>query len=149
MGKRRKSREIAVQALFHLDMNPEKDSKRALALFKENFPVEEEVEPFFSRLVEGVNDHSFEIDRLIRQHSENWRLERMSRVDRTILRLAVFELRYCQDIPPRVAINEAIELGKYFGTEDSGAFINGILDSIFIEPIPQENPEPCRGNEKP
>jgi N utilization substance protein B len=140
MGKRRKSREIAVQALFHLDMNPEKDPRRALVLFKENFPVAAEVEPYFSRLVEGVIGQSFEIDRLIRQHSENWRLERMSRVDRAILRLAVFELRYCRDIPPRVAINEAIELGKYFGSDESGAFINGILDSIFIESAPQENP---------
>jgi N utilization substance protein B len=141
MGKRRKSRELAVQALFHLDMNPERDPRRALALFRGNFPVAEESEPFFSRLVEGVIDHMSEIDPLIRRHSENWRLERMSRVDRAILRLAVFELRYCRDIPPRVAINEAIELGKLFGTEESGAFINGILDSILAEQTPQETPQ--------
>ncbi|MFH0787961.1 MAG: transcription antitermination factor NusB, partial [Pseudomonadota bacterium] len=81
-------------------------------------------------------------------HSENWRLERMSRVDCNILRMAVFEIAYCTDIPPRVAINEAIDLGKRFGSEESGAFINGILDAIFLErygpmsPEEIENPNP-------
>jgi N utilization substance protein B len=133
MGSRRKSRELAVQALFQLDMNPGLRGEQSLAIFNENFPIAEDDRPFFSRLVRGVCERLKEIDRVIRQHSENWRLERMSRVDRNILRLAVFEISYCPDIPPRAAINEAIELGKYFGTEESGAFINGILDSIYLE----------------
>jgi N utilization substance protein B len=114
-------------------MNPGLRGEQSLAIFSENFPIAEDDRPFFSHLVRGVCDHLIEIDRIIRRHSENWRLERMSRVDRNILRLAVFEISYCPDIPPRVAINEAIELGKYFGSEESGAFINGILDSIYLE----------------
>ena len=72
-------------------------------------------------------------------YAENWRIERMSGVDRNILRIAVFELVYCNDIPPRVAINEAIDLGKQYGTEESGAFINGILDSIFLKQYGQSD----------
>ena len=85
------------------------------------------------RLVQGVWEQKEAIDRLIKNYAENWRIERMSGVDRNILRVAVFELVYCSDIPPRVAINEAIDLGKQYGSEESGAFINGILDSIFLE----------------
>jgi transcription antitermination protein NusB len=86
---------------------------------------------FSQRLVRGVLDHGPEIDRVIEGHSENWRLERMPAVDRNILRIAAFELLYCEEIPPKVAVNEAVELGKRFGTEESGSFINGILDKIM------------------
>ena len=87
------------------------------------------------RLVMGVLDHSQEIDRLIEKYSENWRLERINMIDRAILRMATFELLYCEEIPPKVTLNEAIELGKRFGSEDSGSFINGILDRIQKEAI--------------
>jgi N utilization substance protein B len=133
MGSRRKSREAALQALFFIEMNPNNPFERALDIFLENFPVKAGSRPFFFRLVQGVCEHRTEIDQVIQGHSENWRLERMSRVDRNILRMAVFEMTQCTDIPPRVAINEAIDLGKQFGTEESGAFINGILDGIFLE----------------
>ena len=83
----------------------------------------------------GVLDHSQEIDRLIEGVSENWRLERMSIIDRNILRMASFELIYCEDIPPKVTLNEAIDLGKEYGSEDSGSFINGILDRIDKEVV--------------
>ena len=141
-GSRRKSRQAALQALFLMEMNPDKPFEQSLDIFLENFPVKGKSQPFFSRLVQGVNEHKSEIDRLIQSHSENWRLERMSRVDCNILRLAVFELLFCRDVPPRVAINEAIDLGKQFGSDESGAFINGILDSIFLtrqgKPDPKE-----------
>jgi transcription antitermination protein NusB len=133
VGSRRKSREAALQALFFFEMNPQTPFERSLEVFLEHFPVKAGSRPFFHRLVQGVGEHLAEIDRIIKGHSENWRLERMSRVDRNILRIAVFEIVYCTDIPPRVAINEAIDLGKLFGTEESGAFINGILDGIFLE----------------
>ena len=81
----------------------------------------------------GVREKRAELDRLLKRHSENWRLDRMSPVDRNILRLAAFEMQYCADVPPKAAMNEAIDLGKRFGSEESGAFINGILDSLFIE----------------
>jgi transcription antitermination protein NusB len=132
-GSRRKSREAALQALFLIEMNPFNSNERSLAVFSENFPVKEGSQPYFSRLVLGVAEQKEAIDRLIKDYAENWRIERMSGVDRNILRIAVYELVYCSDIPPRVAINEAIDLGKQYGTEESGAFINGILDSIFLE----------------
>jgi transcription antitermination protein NusB len=74
--------------------------------------------------------HRAEIDRLIEQHSHNWRLDRMSRIDRNVLRLGVFELKYRPDIPKKVSLNEAVELGKNFGTEESSAFVNGLLDRV-------------------
>lgn len=132
-GSRRKAREASLQALFLIEMNPQNPFERSLDVFLENFLIKGGSRPFFLRLVQGVWEHKAEIDQLIQGHSENWRLERMSRVDCNILRMAVFELIYCPDIPPRAAINEAIDLGKQFGTEESGAFINGILDSIFLD----------------
>jgi transcription antitermination protein NusB len=132
-GSRRKSREAAMQALFLVEMNPINPIDLSLAVFLENFPVKKGSEPYFFRLIQGVGEQKEAIDRLIMDYAENWRIERMSGVDRNILRIAVFELVYCKDIPPRVAINEAIDLGKQYGTEESGAFINGILDSIFLE----------------
>ena len=140
-GSRRKAREAALQALFLIEMNPQNPFERSLEVFLENFPIKGGSRPFFLRLVQGVWEHKAEIDQLIQGHSENWRLERMSRVDCNILRMAVFELIYCPDIPPRAAINEAIDLGKHFGTEESGAFINGILDSIFLERYGPSSPE--------
>jgi N utilization substance protein B len=140
-GSRRKAREAALQALFLIEMNPQNSFERSLGVFSENFPIKGGSRPFFLRLVQGVWDHKAEIDQLIQDHSENWRLERMSRVDCNILRISVFELIYCPDIPPRAAINEAIDLGKHFGTEESGAFINGILDSIFLDRYGRTSPE--------
>lgn len=87
---------------------------------------------FALELVEGVAEHQKAIDVLLEQHSHNWRLDRMSRIDRNILRLAVYELQHRQDIPRKVTLNEAIELGKNFGTEESSAFINGLLDRIAL-----------------
>ena len=83
----------------------------------------------------GVLEHCEELDRLIEQYSENWRLDRIDVIDRNILRMALFELLYCEDIPPKVTINEAIDLGKRYGSEDSGSFINGILDRIQNEVV--------------
>jgi transcription antitermination factor NusB len=107
------------------------DPNEGFELVSENFVVPESMRPFSRQLVLGVLEHRKELDKLIRQSSRNWRLERMSHVDRNILRLGVFELRFMKDIPPKVTIDEAVELGKRFGTEESAAFINGILDSIF------------------
>lgn len=90
-----------------------------------------EVRPFSKSLVLGVWENKEDLDRLIGQASKHWRIERMSRVDRNILRIAVFEVVYMGDIPPKVSIDEAVELGKKYGTEESGAFINGVLDHIY------------------
>jgi N utilization substance protein B len=141
LGSRRKSREAALQALFLIEMNPINPLEQSLAVFLENFPVKQGSQPYFLRLVQGVWEQKEAIDRLIKDYAENWRIERMSGVDRNILRMAVYELIYCDDIPPRVAINEAIDLGKQYSTEESGAFINGILDSIFLERSGKSNTE--------
>jgi len=106
-----------------------------LGQFQERFSPEGEADEFLRRLVLGVLDHREELDRLIEQYSENWRLNRINVIDRNILRMALFELLYCQDIPPKVTINEAIDLGKRYGSEDSGSFINGILDRIQNEVV--------------
>jgi N utilization substance protein B len=131
MGNRRRSRELAMQALFQIEMNQD-HSREALELFCKHFGVTKNVKPFFLRLVEGVKEFQHEIDPLVERFSKNWKIGRMSRADLNIMRVAVYELLYCDDIPSKVSINEAIDIGKKFGTEDSGAFINGILDSIRI-----------------
>jgi N utilization substance protein B len=95
--------------------------------------VPESLRPFAEQLVQGVYLHQSEIDQLISSASEHWRLERMSLVDRNVLRIALYEMLHCPEIPPKVSINEAVDLGKSFGSADSGAFINGILDRILAE----------------
>jgi N utilization substance protein B len=131
---RRKSREFALQVLYQLDITKQ-DVIKTLAQFQDHFSGNEERDDFMERLVLGVLEHCQEIDRLIEKYSENWRLVRMNIVDRTILRMAIFELLYCEEIPPKVTLNEAIELGKRYGSEDSGSFINGILDRIQNEAV--------------
>ena len=130
MGKRRKARELALQALFQIDFYGSEKTD-SLNYFWREQKVSEEVLRFAQKLVEGVCRRRQEIDQLIEEHSENWKLSRMSRVDRNILRMAVLELLEMEDIPCKVTIDEAIELGKKYGTSDSGAFINGILDQIL------------------
>ena len=86
--------------------------------------------PFLIKLVTGVLGTKGRIDALVERFSQNWQISRMSCVDRNVMRIAVYEMLYCDDIPPKVSINEAIDIGKKFGTQESGAFINGIMDSI-------------------
>jgi len=131
MGKRRRSRELAIKVLFHLEFSRKDDPAQAFDLICNNFGVSKDIEIFSKELVLGVCVHLKELDNLISKTSQNWRLERIARVDRSILRLAVYELLYRGDVPPKVSINEAVDLGKKFGTEESGAFINGILDTIY------------------
>jgi N utilization substance protein B len=132
MGTRRQAREIAMQALFYMDMR-NNVSKGMLEHFCGNFSLPPKSQAFFMKLVSGVLEARGELDALIEQFSKNWDISRMSCVDRNVMRIAVFELLYCDDIPPKVSINEAVDVGKKFGTEDSGAFINGIMDSIRAE----------------
>ncbi|KPJ78664.1 MAG: hypothetical protein AMJ54_02555 [Deltaproteobacteria bacterium SG8_13] len=131
MGSRRNARELALQALFSMDMNRD-FSGEMLERFCEHFRPAVSIGPFFMQLVTGVLRLLPRIDALIEQHSQHWKLDRMSCVDRNIMRIAVFEILSCEDIPPKVSINESIDIAKKYGTEDSGAFINGIIDSIRI-----------------
>ncbi|NQT10454.1 MAG: transcription antitermination factor NusB [Desulfobacteraceae bacterium] len=131
MGIRRRSRELAMQALFYMDMR-KNDSQEIVEFFCNNFIHSKNVLPFFLKLVNGVIHTRPETDSIIERFSSNWKMSRMSCVDRNIIRIAVYELLFCSDIPSKVSMNEAIDIGKKFGTEESGAFINGILDSIRI-----------------
>lgn len=132
MGDRRQSRELALQALFFLDIN---QSGEGLEGFCEERTEEltDKVKPFFMDLVQGVTEGMDEIDELLNKYSKHWKLSRMPVVDRNIMRIAVFEILKRPDIPPSVSINEAVEIGKKYGTRDSGPFINGILDRIRLE----------------
>ena len=129
MGTRRQARELAMQALFYMDMQNDL-SLQTLECFCENFRPPKKTQPFFLPLVKGVLETRPQVDGIIERFSKNWKIRRMSCVDRNVMRVAVYELAYCDDIPPKVTINEAVDIGKKFGSEESGAFINGIMDSI-------------------
>ncbi|MBZ4401864.1 transcription antitermination factor NusB [Myxococcus sp. MISCRS1] len=138
MGARRTGRERALQALYQLEMAPGTSVYEALeSAWTASAEAEEQKRDpdavkFARELVDGVQGHRAEIDRLIESHSHNWRLDRMSRIDRNVLRVGIFELKYRPDIPRKVTINEAVELGKNFGTEESSAFVNGLLDRVAV-----------------
>jgi transcription antitermination protein NusB len=131
MGNRRQSRELAMQALFFMDVNRNISNEMA-ERFCDCFNPPERALPFFLELVRGVIGALPKLDSIIERFSKNWRISRMSPVDRNIMRIATYEIIFCSDIPSKVSINEAIDIGKKFGTEESGAFINGIIDSIRI-----------------
>lgn len=128
--KRRKAREYALQLLFQLDIRKEKPSATILKRFWRDSEPDAEIRSFAEELVKGVYKHSDKINSLIKKCAKNWTLDRMAVVDRNVLRLAVYEMLYRIDIPTSVTINEAIEIAKKYSTDDSGAFVNGILDSI-------------------
>lgn len=132
MKQRRAARESALQALFFMDMR-RNISLEALASFQECFQAERSEAmdiDFFGVLSRGVMKNRAQIDGIIERFSDNWKISRMACVDRNIMRIAVYEMMFLDDIPYKVSINEAIDIGKKFGTEESGAFINGILDSV-------------------
>ncbi|MBI1922396.1 MAG: transcription antitermination factor NusB [Geobacter sp.] len=128
MGLRRKARELALQALYAIEIEPAGIKKSES--FWEAFEAEAHVLAFARELVQGVIANREELDRVIAEKSRNWSLSRMAKIDLNILRLAAYELLHRPDIPKNVTINEAIEIAKIFGTEDSPAFVNGILDEI-------------------
>lgn len=125
MMKRRFAREKAFQTLFQMittDLNQQEAMEYVLE--------EEENDAFMTQLVEGVTFHQAELDEWISEHLENWSLERLPKVEKTVLRIAVYELKYQKETPTQVAINEAVELAKTFGDEASGKFVNGVLSKM-------------------
>lgn len=132
MGKRREGREAAVQFLFQRDLNAE-ELQDLLDAFSGIRPTKSSVREFYERLVRGVAENQKEIDERIQAATANYELRRIAAVDRNILRLAIYEMLYAHDVPPVVIINEAIEIAKRFGSEESGRFVNGILDRIRLE----------------
>ncbi len=139
MGSRRKSREAALQIFFQIDFLSHKETgktfgtqalKQALAYYWSNNLVAPDVREFAEYLCYGTLEKLVEIDNLIETHSTNWKMSRMAGVDRTILRLATFELMNAVNIPSSVTLNEAVEIAKKYGTDESHSFINGILDKV-------------------
>jgi N utilization substance protein B len=130
MITRREARELALQALYQVDVAADIEPARGLAVFWGHFNRGDEIDAFARELVEGVLAERERIDVLISKTMERWRLPRLSRVDVNILRLATFELLARPEIPASVTINEAIEIARRFGSDDSAAFVNGVLDAI-------------------
>lgn len=130
---RRQARERALQVLFSVDMGGA-DPREAYQCMNENFGVLTDNEDFAQRLVCGVMENLSPIDQVIAGISKDWNINRMANVDRNIMRLALYEIFYCEDIPHNVSVNEAVELGKVFGGEESGRFINGILGKVLESP---------------
>lgn len=135
IGARRRARSYALQVLYALDLNHDEQAGTAASEYAGRFDlrIDPDAMEFANELVYRVVEHLGDIDRRIQTVSRNWRLERMSRVDRNVLRLAVGELCHAEEVPVKVAINEAVELAKRFGTSESPAFVNGILDRIAQE----------------
>jgi len=157
MGKRREARERAVQFLFQHDLNPPMEldralnefweSQRAAAIAEDKGPAtwgqpvelpppsadEAEVRLFAEPLIRGTLQHRDEVDEHIKKYVKNWELHRIAAVDRNILRLAIYEMLHRADIPPVVSINEAVDIAKKFSTQDSGKFVNGVLDKVKDE----------------
>jgi len=137
MRKRTIGREVALQVLYQLDLRGEELLDRAEELLREA-NEDSEVLDFAKKLVTGTWEHRVRIDQHIESVAANWELSRMAAVDRNILRLATYELCFCDDIPPLVSINEAIEMAKKFSTKNSGPFVNGILDNIRLRCAPEK-----------
>lgn len=134
MGKRREGREATLQLLFHWDLNIQQSpSATELDLFWEFRPAIPGVRAFATNLLNGVIARQATIDEKITKYTANYELRRISAVDRNILRMAIYEMLYADDVPPIVAINEAIDIAKKFGTEESGKFVNGVLDRVKLD----------------
>ncbi len=143
MAKRSKARELAMQMLFLVDVNRDVDDDAVLRMIQERID-DEELEKFSWLLFSGTLRHRDDLDQKIQKAAKNWSLKRMTTTDRNLLRLGAFELHHL-DTPASVVINEAIKLAKKFGTENSSAFINGILDKLNKE----SNLQPTNGSNPP
>ena len=134
MGLRRKSRELALQFFFGHDFQgrscEQGDLQQELELFTTHFDTGKKSLAYAEEIIRGVCGHWDELDELLARHAHNWRMERMAAVDRNVLRIAAWEMLYNEEVPPQVAINEALEIAKRYSNADAVAFINGILDSL-------------------
>ncbi len=135
MGTRRNAREAALQFLFQNDFleaaaEVSMDLEQQFADFCSLYDVQKKARSYAVKLLQGIAENHERVDALIREHASNWRLERIDTTDRNILRIATFEMAFLEDVPAEVAINEAVEIGKRFGSDESPAFINGVLDSV-------------------
>lgn len=140
MASRRKARELALQMLFQWEQGGH-SPQHVVSTFLRMQRVDEEVESFARALFEGTVAEIETLDRILREHSEHWRVERMPAVDRNLLRVALYELRHHSETPPAVIINEALEIARRFSDRDAVDFVNGILDAVR-KTLPVTNPAP-------
>ena len=136
MGDRRSSRELALKVMFQREY-AQTSATDALITFKSNFKSPKHLMRYAEIIVTGIDENLNTIDDTLQTASKTWKLARMTNIDRNILRMAAYEI-LCQNVPPRVAINEAVELAKIYGGDDSPAFINGVLDAL-LKILPAQN----------
>jgi N utilization substance protein B len=140
-GKRRQARELAAQFLYQFDLAGGAVEDALASFWQTQNETAEQTRTFSEELIRGTVEHRAEIDERIKKYTEHWELSRIAAVDRNILRLAIFEMLYRDDIPPVVSINEAVDIAKKFSTRESGAFVNGILDRLRADlPRPARTP---------
>jgi N utilization substance protein B len=131
MGFRRQSRELALKMLFQIDVGS-LAPREVILYFTQEVKASPEVTAYATTLTQGVVKEIDLLDRMLSQKAKNWKLSRMAGVDRNVLRIAAYELLRCPDVPREVVLNEAIDIAKKYSTEDSGAFVNGILDKLQV-----------------
>jgi len=150
MRKRTKAREYALQLLYQVDVT-HADPQQTIQEFWTSRSASHDVKAFAIQLVQGTLEHLEEINRLIAMHANNWDINRMAVVDRNILRMGAYELLYLEEVPPKVCLNEAVELAKRFGDEESSKFVNGILDTIHKTHAryPANAEGPSEGGDRP
>ena len=140
MRKRSVARESALKILYQMEMTGREPSEALPAFWQQEPDHPQDVRDFAARLVEGIHAHMPEIDGKLGEYAANWQLSRMAVIDRNVLRIGLFELKFAADIPPKVAINEAVDLAKKYGDHDSGKFVNGILDKVHKREIAPPGP---------
>jgi N utilization substance protein B len=146
MTRRSRGREVALQVLYQIEQNPGVPPDEISRFIARRLLQDRKLCEFTEGLVAGVKEHQAKLDAMISEVAENWRLDRMAAIDRNILRLGAYEMLFCPEVPAKVAINEALELAKRYGTAQSSRFVNGILDRVLqwqvIEPKAAEAQDP-------
>jgi transcription antitermination protein NusB len=144
MTRRSRGREVALQVLYQVEQNVGMPQPEVRRFIQRRLLGDRKLCEFTEGLIAGVNQHQARIDALISEAAENWRLDRMAAIDRNILRLGAYEMMFCQEVPARVAINEALELAKRYSTAQSSRFVNGILDRLLQSQVaaPRTGREP-------
>lgn len=142
MRKRSKAREYALQILYQMDIRHSHSAQVIHEFWENHDSPPAEIRSFADQLVEGTMEHLGEIDPVITRYASNWSLKRMGMVDRNIIRLGTFELMWLKEVPPKVSLNEAVELAKRYGDADSSKFVNGVLDAIHKSLKPHDAPQP-------
>jgi transcription antitermination protein NusB len=142
MTRRSRGREVALQVLYQVEQNPGVSPDEVRRFIQRRLLEDRKLCEFTEGLIDGVQEHQKQIDTMISQVAENWRLDRMAAIDRNILRLGAYEMLFRPEVPAKVAINEALELAKRYSTAQSSRFVNGILDRVLQYQVPEASPQP-------